>query len=312
MLFPNRGVGGSSPRVRGTRSRRPRRSREIRFIPACAGNSPSGLPVAVRRLGSSPRVRGTRANRLRGLRRVGGSSPRVRGTRPRRRGRHATCRFIPACAGNSPSSAPSRAGWPVHPRVCGELEISVTLAGDTHGSSPRVRGTHRDRHRRRHRRRFIPACAGNSKAGGKAASTRPVHPRVCGELSGAGQWNAALAGSSPRVRGTRRRGRVGRPRGRFIPACAGNSPVAAVRPTLNSGSSPRVRGTQRLDVRSARRARFIPACAGNSAQRDPRGPARPVHPRVCGELQQRRRGLGGRPGSSPRVRGTRELYTRRS
>ena len=138
-----------------------------------------------------------------------------------------------------------------------------------------------------------------------------------------------ITGSSPRVRGTPGSSCLAVGASRFIPACAGNSGTAKpatelppVHPRVCgelasyahrlaglSGSSPRVRGTPEGARRFERRHRFIPACAGNSvAPRAPRR-ARPVHPRVCGELAKQVRERGLQPGSSPRVRGTRSLVT---
>ena len=54
-------------------------------------------------------------------------------------------------------------------------------------------------------RRFIPACAGNTLASSSAFNSSAVHPRVCGEHIPANPIKIPLTGSSPRVRGTRRR-----------------------------------------------------------------------------------------------------------
>ena len=215
-------------------------------------------------------------------------------------------RFIPACAGNSYSKSP---GAPF-----------IT------GSSPRVRGTPRQFVQPLGQHRFIPACAGNSLHGTRKGCRPPVHPRVCGELpfqqshrrrgrrfipACAGnsfldhRGTGRVAGSSPRVRGTRVRRTGGRGQCRFIPACAGNSgpgPKSAGCPAVH----PRVCGELVILpflLKCARR--FIPACAGNSGSDAISTPTGTVHPRVCGELS-----IGGavrhsRAGSSPRVRGTR-------
>ena len=214
--------------------------------------------------GSSPRVRGTRTSWFSTRSPTHGSSPRVRGTpapvflaAPDRR-------FIPACAGNSPSHTPP--------------------AMASTGSSPRVRGTQYRSSAQRTAPRFIPACAGNSTRGHAHGVEAPVHPRVCGELP---RHRAAALnghGSSPRVRGTQRPARLPPLGGRFIPACAGNSEVVERHVVAGAGSSPRVRGTRHDGCRAAEGRRFIPACAGNSAGLDaPSGPDT-VHPRVCGEL----------------------------
>ena len=257
-------ASGSSPRVRGTlpwtmRGQmapqvHPRVCGELpafsttdivclRFIPACAGNSRSSRRVRRRRNGSSPRVRGTRT---------------LPHTTP------ISVRFIPACAGNSPGPCPHRVRRTVHPRVCGELTLRASGFRNAVGSSPRVRGTRDLAGGRRELERFIPACAGNSRAAAARGGCRAVHPRVCGELRQSDSDFDGRDGSSPRVRGTRVSAIDAVAKFRFIPACAGNSP-----------RSPRT---------TAAGARFIPACAGNSRRCRPPSTPSPVHPRVCGEL----------------------------
>ena len=70
------------------------------------------------------------------------------------------------------------------------------------------------------------------------------------------------------------------------------------------GSSPRVRGTLRILLAKAGQERFIPACAGNALPFPDEVPGSAVHPRVCGERQNRRDAANQSVGSSPRVRGT--------
>ena len=275
---------GSSPRVRGTRHAGGHAVGWHRFIPACAGNSMAcgnssqNQPVHPRVCGELLGARGI-------MRASAGSSPRVRGT--------------PSSTATRPTTTA------VHPRVCGELYRNGRLAATSLGSSPRVRGTHRGFGRRRRQERFIPACAGNSARGKTGVSMVAVHPRVCGELPSGRPSASMVAGSSPRVRGTRHDGRMHGRRRRFIPACAGNSrrrlrcpvlrsvhprvcgelvlPLAP--PVVASGSSPRVRGTPRGPLRDRPALRFIPACAGNSAAKRAGADTTPVHPRVCGELE---------------------------
>ena len=146
--------GGSSPRVRGTCLHGCYSHPILRFIPACAGNilptcntdpqktvhprvcgehvslQLSGIDPA----GSSPRVRGTYSKHS-------GSSPRVRGTFAFMLDNNSLNRFIPACAGNISVMEGCGLSHSVHPRVCGEHEVSFTAPTDLDGSSPRVRGT---------------------------------------------------------------------------------------------------------------------------------------------------------------------------
>ena len=171
---------GSSPRVRGTVDLRDIMFTHRRFIPACAGNSrparqprPPG-PVHPRVCGEQPRYSPLDSFRP-------GSSPRVRGTGPgsdRSEGRH---RFIPACAGNSRVRTSGFVHSKVHPRVCGEQSEDRSDCFRHAGSSPRVRGTADRNFRGWLLKRFIPACAGNSTTTSTAGTSKPVHPRVCGE-----------------------------------------------------------------------------------------------------------------------------------
>ncbi len=132
-------------------------------------------------------------------------------------------------------------------------------------------------------------------------------------------------GSSPRGRGTQKKGLISKRANRFIPAWAGNTRRnrwtgrrAAVHPRVGgehvdmgaavgacAGSSPRGRGTRHRGAKRKRRRRFIPAWAGNTCSSATVAIASAVHPRVGGEHCARPCGVIGRPGSSPRGRGTR-------
>ena len=91
---------GSSPRVRGTPLNRYLQGERMRFIPACAGNTPP-MPCCQAGFVVHPRVCGehTRGEGLIGP--SDGSSPRVRGTLEHAIQQAAEERFIPACAGNT-------------------------------------------------------------------------------------------------------------------------------------------------------------------------------------------------------------------
>ncbi len=173
---------------------------------------------------------------------------------------------------------------PVHPRVCGERPERARAASIQRGSSPRVRGTPGVHGLYQIWRRFIPACAGNAINMIVLLSRKKVHPRVCGERNSINTESCSLAGSSPRVRGTRSVPSCSKRVLRFIPACAGNAKIMAydaapppVHPRVcgerdltswlilyGYGSSPRVRGTPGQKKPTRARRRFIPACAGNA------------------------------------------------
>ena len=132
-------------------------------------------------------------------------------------------RIIPAHAGNSQKGARSARHAADHPRACGELIEGPDGAGKTTGSSPRMRGTLWQHRTARSRPRIIPAHAGNSPRHPPDCPQLSDHPRACGELDSQDRLSTMTDGSSPRMRGTRVKGRA---HGRFlriIPAHAGNS-----------------------------------------------------------------------------------------
>ena len=158
-----------------------------------------------------------------------------------------------------------------------------------------------------------------------------VHPRVCGEHLSNITQQIKKRGSSPRVRGTPRTRTTYDACRRFIPACAGNTrnssrsaSCSSVHPRvcgehvkiqcdvfIRIGSSPRVRGTLDCTHHQFFRWRFIPACAGNTPCIDTTKKILAVHPRVCGEHLTVRTTNFSDGGSSPRVRGTLHVSTRR-
>ena len=150
---------GSSPRVRGKPSQRPRASAPGRLIPACAGKTRRRC-MARRPLAAHPRVCGENPRRGPAAPTTPGSSPRVRGKLPLDADKRHSLRLIPACAGKTRTAPSGRASPTAHPRVCGENEAMGRPSLSRPGSSPRVRG-----------KRFrgvpcetatglIPACAG--------------------------------------------------------------------------------------------------------------------------------------------------------
>ncbi len=193
---------GSSPRLRGTPRPCAFGGATPRFIPAPAGNTRLGAWRVLSNAGSSPRLRGTQG------------------------GRNVSClflRFIPAPAGNTGPGIHGAESRSVHPRACGEHSWRPRWRPIRGGSSPRLRGTPNTLAARAKARRFIPAPAGNTHSAPDPLPLRPVHPRACGEHSARTRRFSQATGSSPRLRGTRRRSTVPHPRMRFIPAPAGNT-----------------------------------------------------------------------------------------
>ena len=94
------GIGGSSPRVRGTRAKSERDACYIRFIPARAGNARYAATPA-HRPAVHPRACGERGASSFWIASGSGSSPRVRGTHHPGLPQPDQWRFIPARAGNA-------------------------------------------------------------------------------------------------------------------------------------------------------------------------------------------------------------------
>ena len=91
----------------------------------------------------------------------------------------------------------------VHPRVCGEHSRPSKVIATCCGSSPRMRGTLNQILDWDDSERFIPAYAGNTAGSTGVSSPMTVHPRVCGEHPVIERCRLNIAGSSPRMRGTR-------------------------------------------------------------------------------------------------------------
>ena len=300
--FP-RASSGSSPRMRGTQAGANEDAESVRFIPAYAGNAGHQNAIyrhgavhprvcgerhehgfcSYPPVGSSPRMRGTHWKGLsapsgtpvhprvcgerKRLRRFlffsAGSSPRMRGTPRTRSVGIQLVRFIPAYAGNAEIDQAGSDYESVHPRVCGERSNTTYHPSCCAGSSPRMRGTRSGLSVKAFWLRFIPAYAGNAHCPCMLLLYRAVHPRVCGERLATPLSTISSFGSSPRMRGTRSRGRHSPARDRFIPAYAGNAQGAITMrcmPTVHprvcgerrrqsdseknlGGSSPRMRGT---------------------------------------------------------------------
>ena len=220
------GVGraayGSSPRMRGKLNKTRVGGAIRRIIPAhagqtwhsnrcqvCAPDHPRACGAnvrtpfaAVRQSGSSPRMRGKLVERH-------------RGGRPRR--------IIPAHAGQTFLNTNLFYLYTDHPRACGANGLSTRVYRPPIGSSPRMRGKRTRWFFRCPPARIIPAHAGQTIRWSADRRCPADHPRACGANQDDGFRNYCDGGSSPRMRGKRRRHpRSGRHR-RIIPAHAGQT-----------------------------------------------------------------------------------------
>jgi hypothetical protein len=215
-------IDGSSPRLRGSLLPADHHHVGARFIPAPAGISPGRAPG--RRTPSvHPRACGDLIRFNKTDTPYYGSSPRLRGSRPPQQRYCMNARFIPAPAGISRTTPLAGPGRTVHPRACGDLGHREVGEPRTLGSSPRLRGSRRDRQLPGRGARFIPAPAGISSTVTPIAQPCTVHPRACGDLGPLHFAQHLRHGSSPRLRGSRRPSADPVGRVRFIPAPAGIS-----------------------------------------------------------------------------------------
>ena len=93
---------------------------------------------------------------------------------------------------------------------------------------------------------------------------------------------------------------------RIIPRVCGEHMMECMSIVVILGSSPRMRGTRVHDFGLCHNAGIIPAYAGNTGHLNPTKMIHGDHPRVCGEHFHQAFDRSFLPGSSPRMRGTRD------
>ena len=157
---------------------------------------------------------------------VFGSSPRVRGKPKALRATRSGLRIIPARAGQTRRYLGMRARATDHPRACGANCPPSGLVDSEVGSSPRVRGKQEGDFAAASPTRIIPARAGQTVSVLSFTPPRTDHPRACGANLSLKDMLARWAGSSPRVRGKRRRAGAHGVVRRIIPARAGQTRLA--------------------------------------------------------------------------------------
>ena len=170
-------------------------------------------------------------------------------------------RIIPARAGPTRPPSTSRSLKPDHPRSCGANFTPVETGSTPAGSSPLVRGQPELVLDPVERVRIIPARAGPTEFADLPGLRPADHPRSCGANFLRTTCAVNNDGSSPLVRGQRRRPHIGPIPGRIIPARAG--PTAS---WIVSNLPPRI----------------IPARAGPTLATPVSKRSRTDHPRSCG------------------------------
>ena len=170
------------------------------IIPAYAGSTYRRRSRNARRQ-DHPRVCGEHPQIVSKLSDDEGSSPRMRGAHLHHGPVQAGLRIIPAYAG---STLPGTRAWarrPDHPRVCGEHSAACDKSAARQGSSPRMRGAHKNQCFLPNRLGIIPAYAGSTRCANPTAHPGWDHPRVCGEHIQQNSKGVGDSGSSPRMRG---------------------------------------------------------------------------------------------------------------
>ena len=117
-------AAGSSPLVRGTVDPILANAVPTRFIPARAGNSRKVVCIC-RYFPVHPRSCGEQTAAKNAFSQLNGSSPLVRGTVGESIAYRPNQRFIPARAGNSSWYDDNGHSGSVHPRSCGEQDLSL-------------------------------------------------------------------------------------------------------------------------------------------------------------------------------------------
>ena len=212
--------------MRGAHPVRPYEYIRHGIIPAYAGSTSVGT-YSTSRSGDHPRVCGEHTSLSLNDGSFSGSSPRMRGAHTNRRTPKCVGRIIPAYAGST-----------IIPRAASSF---------SRGSSPRMRGARLERTDTMKEIGIIPAYAGSTASCSACGKAPRDHPRVCGEHLLTPKRLHRTVGSSPRMRGARQgQGAVRLARG-IIPAYAGSTARARIRPH-QARDHPRVCGEHSIPI----------------------------------------------------------------
>ena len=276
---------GSSPLTRRKLHVLPQRRHARRLIPAHAGKT-SANPRGAASLPAHPRSRGE--NSLQGLHLLTwyGSSPLTRGKPSPAPSPSLSLRLIPAHAGKTSRRTGLRSQSAAHPRSRGENLIGAGRSLIQGGSSPLTRGKHGRVVAVVGSHRLIPTHAGKTGFRSCVRSSRPTHPRSCGENALEDLAYMPAPGSSPLMRGKLFGGLVRRGLHGLIPAHAGKTGRGSQRTRATrahphsrgenyrltidrgayTGSSPLMRGKPPIFLGENRGHGLIPAHAGKTSR----------------------------------------------
>ena len=232
---------GSSPHTRGARLSGAAVVAGGGIIPAYAGSTTSP-PHTAEPDSDHPRIRGEHGPRRAARTRRAGSSPHTRGAPPGHRRAPGPVRIIPAYAGSTSPSRPSKGPTRDHPRIRGEHGRRPPPYAPPPGSSPHTRGARRGPGFLIERRGIIPAYAGSTTALLARAISSTDHPRIRGEHALAVLILSSVIGSSPHTRGAHHRQGTGHPHPVDHPRIRGEHALSFDLGHAHAGSSPHTRG----------------------------------------------------------------------
>ena len=246
-------------------------------------------------------------------------------------GRWKDCRgpagIIPAHAGLTLVNQAGQRHGRDHPRACGAHQVVRIIAVRRPGSSPRMRGSLLIPQIIMILAGIIPAHAGLTDFLDSLFDSQWDHPRACGAHDPVIATIAEVLGSSPRMRGSPWRWYFIVIRLGIIPAHAGltwesrttncssrDHPRACGAHVLaladfesRWGSSPRMRGSQARTHAEHGAPGIIPAHAGLTDNIAREAAFHRDHPRACGAHLDTTASMRRTSGSSPRMRGSRQL-----
>ncbi len=252
-----------------------------------------------------------------------GSSPLARGGRRGELAPLGVLGLIPAGAGRTPHCWSSETAAGAHPRWRGADTVEIGTPGPWQGSSPLARGGPACQPQARGTGGLIPAGAGRTVAPGLPCRVAGAHPRWRGADPQLGFGTNVEAGSSPLARGGHRRRPRLVPEPGLIPAGAGRTLIAELRPRRRR-AHPRWRGADQRKIRRKHRVTgssplarggpaprqppcmapgLIPAGAGRTSTMTRTCTPSRAHPRWRGADRRRRLTSVMNAGSSPLARG---------
>ena len=151
------------------------------------------------------------------------------------------------------------------------------------GSSPHTRGARHFEIVVDPIQRIIPAYAGSTFFEDEFVEDERDHPRIRGEHVIFRDDQASSKGSSPHTRGAPAPPHTARFHRGIIPAYAGSTQLALMKPGDLVGSSPHTRGAHPAPRVARAVGRIIPAYAGSTRHAASQGYEGTDHPRIRGE-----------------------------